>query len=75
MKATEWLHDKGPSIWLDNIARTLLDSCTHGARPQRLRYRNQRSRSLRHSFIKCAGCALYRDPDVRGDVEGLGDSC
>ncbi|MBV8053192.1 MAG: transaldolase [Acidobacteriaceae bacterium] len=28
MNATEWLHDKGQSIWLDNITRTLLDSGT-----------------------------------------------
>ena len=28
MKATEWLHDKGQSIWLDNITRTLLDTGT-----------------------------------------------
>ena len=28
MKATEWLHDNGQSIWLDNITRTLLDSGT-----------------------------------------------
>jgi transaldolase len=28
MKATEWLHDSGQSIWLDNITRTLLDSGT-----------------------------------------------
>jgi transaldolase len=28
MKATQWLHDNGQSIWLDNITRTLLDSGT-----------------------------------------------
>jgi transaldolase len=28
MKATEWLHDNGQSLWLDNITRTLLDSGT-----------------------------------------------
>jgi transaldolase len=28
MKATQWLHDSGQSIWLDNITRTLLDSGT-----------------------------------------------
>jgi transaldolase len=28
MKATEWLHDNGQSIWLDNITRTLLDNGT-----------------------------------------------
>lgn len=28
MKATEWLHDQGQSIWLDNITRTLLDTGT-----------------------------------------------
>jgi len=28
MKATEWLHDNGQSIWLDNITRTLLDGGT-----------------------------------------------
>ena len=47
MKATQWLHDNGQSVWLDHITRTLLDSGTlkqyildrvynHGARPQRL---------------------------------------
>jgi transaldolase len=28
MKATQWLHENGQSIWLDNITRTLLDSGT-----------------------------------------------
>jgi transaldolase len=28
MQATEWLHNNGQSIWLDNITRTLLDSGT-----------------------------------------------
>jgi transaldolase len=28
MKATQWLHNNGQSIWLDNITRTLLDSGT-----------------------------------------------
>jgi transaldolase len=28
MKATEWLHDNGQSLWLDNITRTLLDDGT-----------------------------------------------
>ena len=28
MKATEWLHESGQSIWLDNITRTLLDRGT-----------------------------------------------
>jgi transaldolase len=28
MKATQWLHDNGQSLWLDNITRTLLDSGT-----------------------------------------------
>lgn len=28
MKATQWLHDSGQSIWLDNITRTLLDTGT-----------------------------------------------
>jgi transaldolase len=28
MKGTQWLHDNGQSIWLDNITRTLLDSGT-----------------------------------------------
>jgi len=28
MKATEWLHDSGQSIWLDNITRSLLESGT-----------------------------------------------
>ena len=28
MKATQWLHDLGQSIWLDNITRDLLDSGT-----------------------------------------------
>lgn len=26
MKATEWLHESGQSLWLDNITRSLLDS-------------------------------------------------
>jgi len=28
MKATQLLHNLGQSIWLDNITRDLLDSCT-----------------------------------------------
>jgi len=28
MKATQLLHDKGQSLWLDNITRDLLDSGT-----------------------------------------------
>ena len=28
MKATEMLHDRGQSIWLDNIARDLLKTGT-----------------------------------------------
>jgi transaldolase len=28
MKATEMLHNLGQSIWLDNITRELLDTCT-----------------------------------------------
>jgi transaldolase len=28
MKATQWLHENGQSLWLDNITRTLLDSGT-----------------------------------------------